>query len=237
MSDQREALLLRARRRIEERKLYQKVLLQREESDTSVDGGNVPRIKLEPPIPASSPAASSARYRRMSLNSIPAFDANFNSTPLNGGTVRPFISPAHVAHQRARTMENSNIVNVNVNEEQKLKRDLPPLKVDIKNSSMAATPKETNFQSDASLKDTPLKDTPLKKTPQDINKSLEKLLEKGVSFTPLVDDFAGVSLVPASPRIESEQEVKRKMILMKRGKKVKLPDDAPIKEEGIFLYL
>ena len=66
------------------------------------------------------------------------------------------------------------------------------------------------------------------------------MLEKGVTMSPAdVGDveYTGLSVTPATPRIETEQEVKRKGIMLKRGKRAVMPDDTPIKDEGIIELL
>lgn len=258
----REALLLRARKRIEEKRLYQKVLLD-PDSDLSVDvssdsNGVVPRgipkanaseyeFNLNSSIKLPESSASAARYRRLSLNPI-AGSAPFISRP-RSVSYKFNQSPASLQeNQDTKKMSPSlaipeSLDSLRITDENLPIQPLPiqiqsqiPLKIDVGGDNMK-TPTAGTDENIASIVD-PRRAVSASRDSlgNPLSKKVERLLERGVSITPLnaADiEYTGLSITPATPRIESEQEIKRKGILKKRGKKVPMPDDSPIKEQDI----
>lgn len=290
LSIDRQALLLRARKRIEEKRLFQQVLLEPKDVTGSFDGvtdsaeegrDSVPRTipTLPSALDMNSIPLPAARYRRMSLNptagsipfisrarsishafnELPAMEAAVAAAANNATSTNNLASPSAISPPRGlagrrntpspilatsrqeTTTSSSDAADTKSISDENLPIPLAPpkitLKIDVGNDNLATPSSRTEFFEPLSAKRAISASRDTLGNP--ISRKLEKMLEKGVTMSPVdVGDveYTGLSVTPATARIESEQEVKRKGIMLKRGKRAVMPDDTPIKDEGKCLY-
>ena len=262
----RQALLLRARKRIEEKRLFQQVRLEPSDwKDTSnTDDSRVSLIPRTIPKPTTIDLNSiplpAARYRRVSLNTS-ARSLPFISRPRS-------LSQNYDAEGTSSYLENPSLIAIPKISGATTEKNMPtPLRIQIESPqdeslenlqsnnaigapisrpntphSIPLTIRISNDNLESPTSKTSFFESKVKSASRDalgyvIDKKIERILEKGVSMSPAnVGDveYTGLSVIPATPRVETSQEKKRKGILMKRGKKAPMPDDTPLKEEGKY---
>jgi hypothetical protein len=197
MISDRQALLQRAKQRIQEKRLLQQAALG--ESDTTI-----PRVPLDiQPLPSPTP-----RYRRASLS---------YGLDINPDSLEP-------------TKPLADIPQDGTKQDQGVK---PAAKTEV--AVMQPVVKSGLYiDTGTAPLDSTTKPMFLSSTKPEFGKSpksVEKILERGVTISP-TETYLGLAVTPMEPLLESDVDKKRKFHLLKRTKRQPIPDELPIKQEG-----
>lgn len=171
-----------------------------------LDDPTVPRVPFDvQPLPVPTP-----RYRRASL------------TPMDSAKVNPLISlPELSSIDESIEMKNMKAISTPMLKPI-LNKSKPELHIDTTRPQTPLSPSANRA----------LLSSIGKYKTIGIPKTLEKMLEKGVTITP-VDFYMGLAVGPPTPVVESEAERKRRAVMVKSTKRQPMPDESPIKEQEI----